>query len=225
MIGIALTATGVALSSPIMLVLGVVTLGAGVVAWSLMSKREESTASGSELGAEARWLLRPIRELRESLQKIASDRSASPDVSVIAQEAVAESDSIYQKAIELATAREGLKKSLKGQGEAETNLGRLERQIVEAKSDGERTALESAITARKQEIAAYAAAKSKIDEIDSRINLATASLSEIKARLVTGAVIGGTLEGHQDEFQDMIVRLKSLGQSFDEAQDMLEVKS
>jgi len=224
LIGIALSAIGIVIASPVILALGVTTAALGLVAWSLSNRKQAIGTDISELGAEARWLLRPIRELRDGLQKIAQDKSAATEVTVIAQEAVVEADAIYAKAFDLASAREGLKKSLKGRGEAETNLGSLERQLKLATTEGERTALDSAIRARQQELGAYDGAQKKIGEIDSRLSQATASLAEIKARLMTGAVHGGTLDGHQDEFNDMVVRLKSLGQSFDEAQDMLETK-
>jgi len=211
--------------SPAVLLAGVVTGVIGLLIDVAQKGKLQRQDDPADMGAEARWLLRPIRELREGLAKIVQQSASSPEVGVIAQEAIVEADGIYAKAIELVRAREGLKKSLKARGEAETNLGRLQRQLAAAASDGEKSALESAVAARTEEIAAYDSAQSRVQEIDSRLNQAEATLAELKAKLMTGMVGVGTVEGHQDEFNEMVQRLKTLGQSFEEAQDMLEVKS
>ena len=224
-LAVAMGGAGLLLGSPVFVVSGLVVAGIGLFTNFAQKGKVSRQDDPADMGAEARWLLRPIRELREGLAKIVQQSANSPEVGVIAQEAIVEADGIYQKAIELVRAREGLKKSLKGRGEAETNLGRLERQLATAGSDGEKTALESAVAARKEEIAAYDSAQGRVQEIDSRLNQAEATLAELKAKLMTGMVGVGTVEGHQDEFNEMVQRLKTLGQSFEEAQGMLEVQS
>ena len=224
LVGVALVGLGIAIGQPLILGIGLVSAVLGVFGWSLETRKNAIATDPSELGAEARWLLRPIRELMTGLETVSKDKSASPEVRVIAQESVVEAEAIYAKAVELAKVRDALKKSIKGQGEAETNLNRLTRQLESATNESERSSLESAIQSRTLEIKAYDDAKSKISEIDSRLNQATATLSEIKARLATGSIHSGTLSDEHDEFNDMVTRLKSLGQSFDEAQQMNEVQ-
>ncbi|MBS1714449.1 MAG: hypothetical protein JST30_08955 [Armatimonadetes bacterium] len=183
-----------------------------------------SKSSGQTgLGEEARWLLRPIRQLRDGLDDL-SRRAKAPEVKIIAAEAVSEADAVLEHAMRLVEARESLKRGLKGRGEAETNYNRLQRQYVEAASDSERSALESAMEARSRELQSYDAAQAKVKEIDGKLREAEATLSELKARLSAGAVHSGT-QWEEAEFGDVVSRLKGLGRSFDEVQAELEVTS
>ncbi|MBS1721428.1 MAG: hypothetical protein JSS66_00310 [Armatimonadetes bacterium] len=191
-------------------------LVAVLVAWARRSPR----TSTETLGAEARWLLRPLRELRQQLVTIA-EKGRGTTAAAIAQEAVGEADHILESAEVLVKTREQLKQGLKGQGEAETSLGRLQRDREAAQTDAERTSLDQAIEARHSEISAYATAKGRIAEIDGRLRQAEATLSELKARLATGMV--SRSDASEQEFTDMVARLKSLGQSFDEAEETLGV--
>lgn len=199
---------------------GIVLAAFGGVAWALSKSKASMESDPAELGAEARWLLRPIRELRNSLAETATK---TPDMTtkVIAQEAVSEADEILRKATEMVAVRERLKTGLKGQGEAETHLGRIQRDIATATSDAERDALQTALQARQTEIVAYATAKSKIAEIDGRLKLAEATLAELRARLSTSGVTASPT-GHEAEFTDMVQRLRTLGTSFDEAQEFVQ---
>lgn len=202
------------------------TIGAGIWVFSGFARGHGLGLDNLEnnIGEESRWLLRPIKRLRNDLGEIAATSKDNPGVSVIAQEAVAEADEIYKRSIVLATAREHIRKSLKGRGEAETNLSKLQRQYAQASGTGESEALESAINARQREIATYDMATSKAQEIESKLKEAEAALSELKSRLAVGALSSGTLDTGQDELNDMIQRLKVLGSSFEEAQAELEVR-
>lgn len=175
------------------------------------------------LGEEAKWIVRPIRKLRNDLASLAENSASSASVSVIAQEAVAEADEIYGKAVNIAVARETVKRTLRNRGEAETELNRLQRQFAEAQSGPESDALEAALTAKQKELVAYDLADIKIKEFESKLKEAEAVLSELKSRLSTEAIDSGPMESTHDELNGMIGRLKVLGQSFEEAQQSLEV--
>lgn len=218
--GIALLGVGIVTGQFLIAGLGVASLAVGGIAWALVKSKATIANDPSELGAEARWLLRPIRELRASLGELAT-KAGDPATRVIAQEAATEADEILRKATDMASAREQLKRGLKGQGEAETNLGRLQRELASAQSDGEKSALTSAIVARQAELAAYGTARAKIAEIDGRLKVAEATLAELKARLTTGALASDTA-GHEAEFSDMVQRLRTLGSSLDEAQEFVQ---
>jgi len=203
---------------------GLVALGvllALVVALVVAIRSASRSAPSAGLGEEARWLLRPIRQLRDGLAEL-SRRAKAPEVRIIAAEAVSEADAVLEHATRLVEARESLKRGLKSRGEAETNYGRLQRQYVQATSDSERAALESAMEARSREIQSYDAAQAKIREIDGKLREAEATLSELKARLSAGSVHAGT-DMDEAEFGDVVSRLKGLGRSFDEVQAELEV--
>lgn len=211
---------GIFTAVPLVTITGAACLVLGTVVTAISQLSSSRSEDEGDLGAEARWLLRPIRELRSSLTDLAA-KAADPATRVIAQEAAAEADEILRKATDMAGAREQLKRGLKGQGEAETNLGRLQRELATAQSEGEKSALQSAITARQAELAAYGTAKAKIAEIDSRLKVAEATLAELKARLSTGALASDT-SGHEAEFSDMVQRLRTLGTSLDEAQEFVQ---
>lgn len=202
-------------------------LVAGVMAFTGTLKLHSSGAANaaSNMGQEARWLLRPISQLRNELADLAKQAKGNPEVSVIAQEAVLEADEIYKRAVTMASARETIKRTLKGRGEAETNLGRLQRQYAESENPTERDALESAITARQKELATYDLAMSKASEIESKLKAAEAALSELKATLAAGVLGSGHDDSGQDELNEIMGRIKVLGQSFEESQEYLEVKS
>jgi len=107
--GVIVAVVGGVFGSPAVLLAGVVTGVIGLLIDVAQKGKLQRQDDPADMGAEARWLLRPIRELREGLAKIVQQSASSPEVGVIAQEAIVEADGIYAKAIELVRAREGLK--------------------------------------------------------------------------------------------------------------------
>ncbi|MCW5938248.1 MAG: hypothetical protein KF884_08155 [Fimbriimonadaceae bacterium] len=174
-----------------------------------------------EIGAEGRSFLRPLREAAEALKGMARSHGADPGVSLIAAEAAAEADSVLESAARLVTLRQRFKRALKGQGESETAIGRLERQLADAPA-AERPGLERALEARKSELTHYERARAAISEIDGKLRHAEAELSELKARLLAGSVLAQADRLDETEFQETVARLKSLGRSFEEVQELVE---
>jgi hypothetical protein len=109
----------------------------------------------AELDAEARRLLRPIRQLHERLRELESSLGDVPEFRVLAREAVQESDHLLTQAVRLTETRAGLLRVLKGRVEAESQAFRLQREIEASQDDTERASLESALAARQSEIASY----------------------------------------------------------------------
>lgn len=221
-VGLVVTIIGVFISSPALIVAGVATGLVGLGSW-VIKKGSRQMPEQHGMGEEARWLTRPLRELRDSLVEMAKRSDLSIEAAVVAQEALHEADSIMEKANALVVARSELKKTLKGRGEAETQFSKLQRQYKEAGSEAERSAIESAINARQAQLNSMDLAQAKIKDVESQLKMAEATLSEVKARLSVGLATGN-LESHQGEFDDMVKRLKSVGNSFEEARAILEAK-
>ncbi len=220
-----LAVAGIVTTSLLLLIVGVI-LTVGALTSLLFGRSQKINPDFNEqLGAEARWLLRPIMELRNSLERLATSDSSPPEVRVIAGEAVSEADLIYERSENLAKAREELKRSLKGRGEAETQIARIQRQIKESQTDEERQALDQALQSRQREIESYNEVQAKVSELESKIKVAEATLSELKARISAGMLSSSGISGDQDELSEMLQRLHSLGTSFEEAQNSLEIKN
>lgn len=197
---------------------------AGIAVVMALRKRATMPVGSAELGAEGRWLLRPLRELRAGLNAVAERPGISTEAAVIAREAVAEADAILERATIMLKAREELRGTQRGRGEAETSLGRYHRELTSAQSESERAAIQSAIDSRMRELDAYDRAEGQIKEIDGRLREAEATLAELKARLATASLERAGSE-QEDEFTSMVTRLRTLGQSLDEARDTLDVKT
>jgi DNA repair exonuclease SbcCD ATPase subunit len=178
----------------------------------------------AELDAEARRLLRPIRQLHERLRELESSLGDVPEFRVLAREAVQESDHLLTQAVRLTETRAGLLRVLKGRVEAESQAFRLQREIEASQDDTERASLESALAARQSEIASYDEAERTIDRIESSLREAEALLAELQARVATGAAGARAQALEPEEFGGMVERLKALGKSLDETEELMNLR-
>lgn len=223
-ISVCVVIVGVISRSLPLVLLGIVG-GIGAIAVASMRMRAEAELEGlnlDDLDAEGRILLRPFGRLRADLQAVVDRHSDQPSVKVIGAEAVREADAIVAQAHRLVQARAGLRKSLRGKGEAELGVRRLSQQLEAAPSDAERASLASAIQAHQEEIAQYDRLQQAVVEAESRLRQAEAALSELKSRLEVGAASQASAALMEDELGDVVARLKSLGKSFDEAENMMQ---
>jgi hypothetical protein len=197
---------------------------AGLAALAVFRTREAPLPAMEELGAEGRWSLRPLREAAESFRRLARSHGDDPGIAMIAAEAAAEAELALERAAKLLALRQRLKRALKGQGESETAVGRLERQMDGA-GPAERAALERALESRRSELAHFQRARAVIAEIDGKLRQAEAELSGLKARLLAGSVAAQAQGLDDTEFQDTVARLRALGRSFDEVQELVEKRA
>jgi hypothetical protein len=173
-----------------------------------------------DLSHEARALLRPINRLRVELEELVEAHRQSPAMTVIGDEAVREARRITDQAARMLQFRSELRKIMRGRYEAEKAITELDRQVETAATEDERKALESAREARRLELQHYEQQDRALSQIDSGLKQAEAALSEMKARLAI-SVTSGTEMSDGSPLNEMVLRLKTLGQSFEEAEEFL----
>lgn len=189
---------------------------------SMSQMRNQESPHPAELSPDSRILIRPIVQLRDELLQIVSQNLDMPAIKVIGTEALQEADGIVKHATSLVTLRAQLKKTLRGKSEAEIEQGRLKAKLENVSSEAERSALEAAIEATRQQASHYAQVEEAIAQVDGKLTEAQAALAELKARLAVGAAGARTETMDQEELTGMVGRLKSLSQSFDEAESTLQ---
>lgn len=199
----------------------------GAVGWvaflAFYSMRAAATKRhDSEISAEGRMMLRPIKELREDIAGYVRSFSDRPEISVIGGEALREADALIAHAERLVDVRDDLMKALKGRTVAKRELARLRKRAKSSASEKESQSLRSAVEARETEIERYEAVDAAMRSLVSNLHEAETALGEIKARLATGAVGAQAVGLETDDLAGMVSRLRSLSTSFDEAEDMME---
>ncbi|MCH8978554.1 MAG: hypothetical protein IH945_04840 [Armatimonadetes bacterium] len=216
----AVSVLGLVLGQPAIAFLGAVGWVATLAFFSMRAaagKRHDS-----EISAEGRTLLRPIRELREDIAGYVRSFSDRPEISVIGGEALREADALIAHTERLVDVRDDLTKAMKGRKEAERELARLRRRTKSSVSEAESESLRSAVEARETEIERYRTVDTAMRRLVDNLHEAEAALSEIRARLATGAVGAQTVGLETDDLAGMVSRLRTLSRSFDEAEQMME---
>ena len=176
----------------------------------------------SEISAEGRRMLRPIKSLREEIAGYVSSFSDRPEISVIGGEALREADALIAHTERLVDVHDDLMKARKGRAAAERELARLRKRTKSLVSESESQSLRSAVEARETEIERYKTVDAALRRLVSNLQEAEAALSEIKARLASGAVGAQTDSLETDDLAGMVSRLRTLSTSFDEAEEMME---
>lgn len=199
----------------------------GAIAWigsvALVSMRGGQDEHASEADPDERVLLKPIERLHDELIQIVEQNRDLPAVKVIGEEAISEAGAVLDHARKLVRLRSDLIRTLRRRSDAEVEIRSLRDKARRSTSDGERRAYETAIEAHEKEVAHYASVEHAITRIDGKLSEAQAALSELKARLAVGAA-GARTEGlDPEELTTMVGRLRSLTQSFDEAESALQV--
>lgn len=203
---------GAILSAPLIVGIGFVLMtGAFIVLAARQTKSRWEEAGDQNLSNEARTLLRPLRRHRDDLHEFVKSNQNSPSIKVLGTEAAQEADHIVKQSIRLLTLRDQVKDLLRGQGEAQIELARI---------DASDPAFASARQAREAEISHYEKMALTLPRLDAEIAQANAALSEIKARLALSAS-QDHLNGDQ-QLSETVARLKAIGASFDEAEAMLQ---
>jgi hypothetical protein len=203
------------LSIAALLVVGVVIVAGiiGLVSW--IGKRPAQDG-GDDLDALGRSLLRKVREERDALAKVAA---TAPD-SMLAAEAVAEANSLYEQSARAAEKRVELRALARAKAKSDFDIASLESRLALAK-DAEKATLEQALTSKRGESAQYGKAELAIAAIEAKMHQAAAAISEVRAQLAVGqgAVDRATFES--DELGGLVARLRTMSQSYQEAEEYL----
>jgi hypothetical protein len=201
-----------------------------VVGWigsiAVLSIKQTNTGRAADpldsVRNEDRSRLAPVRKLQAEIEKVVADNSSNVAVKVIGAEALTESNRIVDQCVRMLNLRAELSRATAGKSEAERGIAALEAQKAAATSDQERATLDSALAARRLEADHYAGASGTLERIDAGLAQAQAALSEMKSRLAMAAAGGSSAEDHEGELADTISRLKTLGASLDEAEQMAQ---
>lgn len=196
----------------------------------LLSKKpkgglESSLGQETHLPVDSRNLLRPFRETHAELTKLVQLNQDVPTIAALGQEAIGQSQEIYNHALKLAETRSKLKETVRGRTQAQLEMGRLQERLRMASTDVERQGLESAIDSVKSEIEEYGKLEDKVKGIDGRLAEAHAAMAELKSKMVIGAAGARARTLDEQEFQEMFNRLKSLDATFQETEQWLEEKT
>lgn len=211
------------LSQPLLAAIAIV-VAVGLVAIGAMRKTGEARMADPtlEMDPDSRSLYAPVRRLTNELEALIQKNPDSSLLKTIGNEALREAQRIRDQVAEGLQVRSQLKRASRGRSLAIQEVDKLQAQISDAKTDGERAALQSALTARQLELGHYTQVEETIGRIDSGVRQAEAALSEMKARLAVGA--GGEAAARAssvDDLRDTMSRLKALSLSVDEAEELL----
>ncbi len=195
----------------------------GVTAWLAMRQTQSETDRAAELEVsnENRARFAPIKSVCREIDDLVARNAQNPAVKVIGAEARAEADGVLRHAARLLALRDKALKSAHGLHVAKRALSDLESEQAGAGGEEQRSTLESAIEARKVEIAHYGDAEASVERIDAALKQAEAALSELKARIVVAASEPAGIGDGTSELSESLARVRSLTKSFDEAEQLV----
>lgn len=223
-VGLAFSAYGALQDNYGWTVLGLLVALTSVVVLALSASRSQRLSDVyASLSPQERTLLSPIRRMRAEIEKLTTE-AQSEAVRMIAKEALDEADSIIAHAVKLVSARSDILKALAAEPSASRESEELRASLDTATAD-ESPTLESALQSRERESAYYAKLRKSLDRIESTLKQAEAALAEMKAKLAVSAAIPAETEDTDNNLREGMDRLRALGVSFDEAEQMFQGRS
>lgn len=170
---------------------------------------------------ENRARIAPIRKLMADIQALVDQHGDDPAIGVIGREAAADSNRVFEQCVRMLAARDALIRASGSRVETDREIARLE-SLASTASDVERPSLETALAARQKERKHHERARDAVDRIDAQMRQAEAVLSELKTRLTLAASTAAAPDFEHEGLSDTLSRLKSLGDSLDEAVEVLQ---
>src|SRR5579885_177845 len=168
-IGLSIALIGILLGQVSIVILGVL-VGLLIVGITSMrvTQATHSEQIGDDLSADSRILIRPLKKIYAEMEDAASGRSATISP-YIATEALQESKRLLQQSVAALQLRDRLKREGRGEYDAQKSVADLQIRIQDSSSDEERTSLQSALDARKQEVGHYEMLKQGISKIETSV--------------------------------------------------------
>ena len=208
----------------------IMVFGIAVVALAVMvtlfmfavRKTRERGPHASELDTTGRSLLSSLGNLRDSLGGLVADLRDVPELKTLLDEVTTESDHAFAQATTLLEARTALQRTLKGRATALQKLGEADSLLQSEKDPETRASLESALAARREEVAGYRQIEDRIRGIEAKIRQAEAGLAELQSKLVTATSLRAGSAEAETELGGLADRLRTLGGTLDEATEFLE---
>jgi hypothetical protein len=196
-------------------------LGLVVLAFSTLKNKREMQAQDvlDGLSNDSRVKLKPLLKLKDRIEDLVNAREPTLAAKVIGPEALAEANSLVEHVRRLLSIQDSSREWIHRSHEAKNALTALELQVEKAATDSERAMLLSAVAAKKAEIEQYRKMEVLLVNMDAKIKQAEASLSEMQARLVSGALLEGG--DSKDELDQIVNRMRTLSTSFQQAENDL----
>lgn len=202
---------------------GLLTLAVLVAFFRMASRRtRERAPHPSELDTTGRALLSSLQNLQESLGRLVGELRGVPELRSLLDEVEDASRHANEQAGVLLEARSALQRSLKGRATALQKLGEADSLLHAEKDPEARAALESAVAARREEVAGYRRTEDRIRGIEAKLRQAEAGLAELQSRLVAATAIRDSKDEAEEELGGLVERLRNLGHTLDEATEFLE---
>lgn len=207
-----------------LLIFGLIIIAIGAVLLSIRSGgRQRQLDVADNLSVHALGIFQPIRRTAREIIELVS-QGPSDNMRAISGAATQEVNRIENQVAQALLAHDELRRALNGRVEAQSDLERLEAQVAADPTSDSNGGLQSAISARKSELGQYAIGQKAMDEIESGITMAQATLSELKAKLLS-VKMGASNVDAGSTLRDSIERLNSFSVSVDEANEFLNHQS
>lgn len=217
-LGLLLVVVGLTIHQLALVILGVA-LAVVLVAISAMRTTQTRLEDPIEdLSPESRILIRPLRHIYQEVEQAANEKDAS---NFMAKDALAECKHLLDQSAAALRTRDQLVKEKRGRYEAEKSIADLKARLASASTEDEKNSLQSALTARTQEIANYDTLNDSIAKIESSVKQAEAAMAEMRAGMVTAST-AGLADAANDPMRDAIGRMRALSATMIEVQDLTQ---
>jgi len=218
-----LAAAGLAVRNPLIFAAGLIGAGFTLVKMTMERVRLERLESGLDvLAPPDRAQLAPIRRLRQEIEALVDGHKRSASIAVIGPEAVHEAKQVHEQCVRLLSLRREMRRALADSGAVAGEITSLERRLADSKSEGERTALQSALDARRLEATHFVKMEDVLATVEGDLVQAQAALSEIKARLSVAAAEERVGEAAGEDLREALGRVRALSKGFEEAEAFLK---
>lgn len=218
--GAALFFSGLAIPALAIGAIGGILVVSGLIPAGKPNQQREMDVS--EYGSEGRSLLRGLTTQRDGIADILAKHGDNPTIAAIGSEALVQADEVIEHAKVMVIRRKKLRELERMKMRADMDLNKLQSSLQTATSDAEKSSLEQAIATRNAEMADYERAAQEVRTIEANIREMEAGLAAAKAKLSIGAARDTSAPVESDELRSMLGQLKSLSDSYDEADDILK---
>lgn len=181
---------------------------------NLRRAQEQDVTVGLSLDAQAR--LRPLLQAQRKLAEIAERNQGNPVIKVIGSEALEEASQVVEKSATLLRSRSELLRA--GKTDDSDKIERLRAKVEVATDLQERDRLQAALAIAEGAQDHNERRREALANIDGQLEEARATLDEMHAELAAALTEG---LGSDEDLRDTLGRLKSLGTSLEEAQELL----
>lgn len=220
---IGLAVAGLIMRNPLVFAAGLIGTSYALMSVSMARVRRMRHESGLDaLPPQDRSQLAPIRRLQQEIETLVAQHRHSASIAVIGPEAVNEAKHVHEQCVRLLSLRREMRRALSDSNSVAGEIASLEARLAGARSEGERSALESALEARRLEGQHFAKMEEALATVEGGLAQAQAALSEIKARLSVAAAEEQLGAAAGEDLREALGRVRALSKGFEEAEAFLK---